>query len=254
LLSTVGGAHKELAVPDSVEVQSEGGTLTQEQVDELVKERLAAAKAEQDKAFKSLWAEAKAAKEELKSYAGIDADEYKRLKSEAEEAERQKAEAEGDFKKLEDQLIERHKAQLAEKDVKLGKYQKAIEKRLVQAELTKAIAAAKGDPDLLLPHAERYVRVRETDDDFVAFVVGEDGKQLFSDGQGTPMTFDSLVSDKLLPKYPRAFDGTGSSGGGAPKTTGGASSVRVKTIAAGDNAAFLANLDGIASGAVTVAD
>ena len=49
-------------MPDSVDGSGEGGTLTQAQVEELVKERLAEAKAANDEAFQNLWKEAKEAK------------------------------------------------------------------------------------------------------------------------------------------------------------------------------------------------
>ncbi len=62
------------------------------------------------------------------------------------------------------------------------------------------------------------------------------------------MTFDLYV-DELMQKHPRAFDGSGSSGGGASKSTGGAGGAT--TISAGtpwgkDDIAK------IASGAMTV--
>jgi hypothetical protein len=221
-------------------------TYSQEEYDALVAER-DAAKTHNAELFK----EAKKAKDALKNYDGIDPTEHKRLKDAAEEAERKKATAEGDFKSLEKQLVEKHGTEIAAKDGRIGKLTKALEKRLIQAELTKAIAKARGDADLLLPHAEKYVRVKETDDDFVAYVADEKGNPLVSDGKGTPMDFDQLIEQTLKPKYPRAFDGTGSSGGGASKSSAGGGGGS-KTIAAGDNKAFIDNLADIASGKVTV--
>jgi len=223
-------------------------TYTQAEVDALVKERVGGLKANRDEAL----AEAKKAKAALKAFEGTDPEEYKRLKTAAEETERQRAAAEGDWQKLEVQLKDRHKAEMGKAGARATKLQKALEKRLVQAELTAAIVRRKGDPDLLLPHGERYVRVRETDDDFVAYVVDEQGNALVADGQGTPMTFDQLVETKLMVRFPAAFEGTGSSGGGASRTGGGAAG-SARTIAAGDDAAFLANVGDIAKGAVKVA-
>ena len=79
-------------------------------------------------------------------------------------AERKKAEAEGDFKALEQQLIDRHKAELGAKDERIAKIMNALEKRLIEAELTKAITAQKGDASLLIPHARQFVKMRELDD------------------------------------------------------------------------------------------
>lgn len=221
----------------------EGGAFTQADLDRAVKEALAAAKGEHDKAFSELWEEAKAAKKKLQAMGDVDLNEYKKLKAEAEEAERRKAEAEGDFKKLEEQLKANHLKELEAKDAEITKVRNALEKRLVQAELTKAIAAAKGDADLLLPHAERFVKVKETDEDFVAYVVNEDGSPALRDGQGTPMDFDALVKEHLKKKYPRAFDGTGSSGGGAPRSADGVPGSAGPISDAGDDAEFLANLN-----------
>lgn len=194
--------------------------------------------------------EAKKAKTALKNYDGVDPDEFKRLKTAAEEAETKRAAAAGDFETLKKQLVDNHARELGARDGKIGKLTKALERRLIQAELTKAIAAKKGDPDLLLPYAERFARTKETDDDFEAFLVDAAGNQRFSDGQATPMTFDAFVEQDLMQKFPRAFDGTGSSGGGASKSNAGGGGV--KRIASGDNAAFLANLDAIAKGEVEV--
>ena len=222
-------------------------TYTQEEVEALWAEREKGLRANRDEALK----EAKKAKETLRNYEGVDPEEYQRLKNAAEDAERRKAEAQGDFKKLESQLLDRHKQEMDQAQSRAKKLQGALEKRLVQAELTKAIAAKRGNADLLLPHAERFVRVRETDDDFVAYVADEQGNQLVADGQGTPMTFDQLVEQTLMTKFPAAFEGTGSNGGGASRSSGGAAGGS-KSIAADDSSAFLANLEAIATGKVEV--
>lgn len=227
-------------------------TYTKDEVDALVAERLAAETDGLKKSQRELLAEAKAAKAKLAAYDGVDAEEFKKLKTAAEEAERKKAAAEGDFESLRKQLVEKHGSEIGAKDAQIAKRQAALERRLVQAELTAAIARHKGDPDLLLPHGSRFVKVKETDTDFEAFVADETGNPRFADGKGTPMTFDDLVTQVLMVKYPRAFDGTGSSGGGASKSSAGSAGGQT-VIPAGDNDAFIANLDKIASGAARVA-
>lgn len=224
---------------------AEPKTYTEEEVNAIIAER-DAIKANRDEAL----TEAKKAKKKLADYDGVDPVEFKRLKDAAEEAEAKRAAAAGDFETLKKQLVDNHTKQIGEKDSKIGKLTKALERRLIQAELTKAIAAKKGDPELLLPYAERFARTKETDDDYEAYLVDAAGNQRFSDGQATPMTFDAFVEQELMTKFPRAFDGTGSSGGGAAKSAPGGGGV--KRIASGDNAAFLANLDKIASGEVEV--
>jgi hypothetical protein len=220
---------------------------TKEQVDAMIAEQVTGLKQNRDEVLR----EAKKAKDALKSYEGVDPDEFKRLKDAAAEAERKKAAAEGDFKALEKQLIDRHAAELAQVQGRTSKLQSALEKRLVQAELTKAIARHRGDPDLLLPHAAQFVKVRETDDGFEAYVADEKGNPRIADGKGTPMDFDQLIEQVLVPKYPRAFDGTGSSGGGAAKS-GGVASTGARVVSADDPRGFIANLEAIAKGEVEV--
>ena len=220
---------------------------TKEQVDALIAEQVTGLKQNRDEVLR----EAKKAKDALKSYEGVDPDEFKRLKDAAVEAERKKAAAEGDFKALEKQLIDRHAAELSQVQGRTTKLQAALEKRLVQAELTKAIARHRGDPDLLLPHAAQFVKVRETDEGFEAYVADEKGNPRIADGKGTPMDFDQLIEQVLVPKYPRAFDGTGSSGGGAAKSSGSAAA-GARVVSADDARGFLANLEGIAKGEVEV--
>lgn len=192
--------------------------------------------------------EARAAKAKLAAYDGVDAEEFKRLKDAAAEADRKKAAAEGDFKALEKQLIDKHGQELGAKDKQIEKRQKALERRLVDAELTRAIAAHKGDPDLLLNYARQFVRVKETDDDFEGFVADEKGNPRIADGKGTPMTFDTFVSEHLMVKFPRAFEGTGSSGGGASKSAAAGGGGAVKVVPRGDNKAFVQNVDALADG------
>lgn len=213
-------------------------TYTQAEVDELTK----GLKANRDEALQ----EAKRAKAALQAYDGTDPEEYKRLKAESAEAERKKAAAEGDFKSLETKLVEKHTAELAGRDAKIAKLSRAVEQKLVQAELTKAIADKKGVPDLLLPYAQQFVKVRETDDGYEAYVVDEKGQQAFADGRMTPMGFDSFVEQTLMTKFPRAFEGTGSSGGGASKSNAGGGGSR--QIVGTNNADFLRNVEAIAKG------
>ena len=237
----------------------EAKTFTQEDVDAMFAERLATEVAGLKANQSELQKEAKAAKQRLKDYEGIDPEEHRTLKAAAVEAEEKRAAAAGDFATLKKQmeeagakkeksLIDQHTKQLGERDAKETKLTRALEKRLVQFELAKAIAAKKGDPDLLIPHAEKFVKTRETEDDYEAYVVDGSGNARVSDGKGTPMTFDLYV-DELAQKFPRAFDGSGSSGGGASKSNGGAGGA--KNIPAG-TAWGKDDIAKIASGAVTV--
>jgi chromosome segregation ATPase len=231
-------------------VSDENKTYSQEEVDALLAEQVGGLKANRDEALK----EAKKAKDALKNYEGVDPAEFKALKEAAAEAERKKAAAEGDFKSLEKQLIERHQTELGTKEKRISKLQTALEKRLVDAKLATALAKADADPtmlELLQLAGRRAIRVRETEDDFEEYVADAQGNPLIADSRGTPMDVDTYVQQTLKAQYPGAFKGTGSSGGGATKSTGGASGA-VRNIASTNSSDFLSNLDGIAAGKVKI--
>lgn len=193
--------------------------------------------------------EAKAAKTALKAYEGIDPTKAKALQKAADDAEAAAAAARGDFTAREKQLVERHAEERKGDAAKAAKLMSAVQKRTAEAEIRRAIAKAKGDVELLLPHAMPFVKVRETDDDFEAFLEDK-GQPLVADGQGTPMSFDTFVTERLMVKFPGAFEGTGSSGGGAARSI--ASGVGVRVIPAGDPVAFGKNAADIASGKAEV--
>lgn len=225
---------------------------TQEQVDQLIAEQTAGLKANRDELAK----EAKARAAKLAAYDGVDPEEFKRLKMAAEEAERKKAASEGDFKAIEKQMAERHAAEVAAKDGKIGKLSKALEKRLTEAQLTTKLVEHGARPEflsLLKLEGARYLRVKETEDDYLEQVVDPvTGGALIADGNGTPMTVDLLVGQRLKTQYPDAFNGSGSSGGGATRSNAGGGGAP-KQIARGDGKAFLDNVADLAKGKVTYA-
>lgn len=234
---------------DGTEVE----VFTQEDMDAKIAEANSGIVANRDKAMDQLQASKTALDAMSTKWDGLDPEVVRQLMADKTAMDRKAAEGKGDWDTLEGQLKEAHGVELGKRDAREQKLMKQIERSLVTSELTKAIAAHKGDADLLLPHARQFVKTRETDEGFDAFVVDAAGNPRFSDGQGTPMTFDELVEGTLVEKYPRAFEGTGSSGSGASKSAaGGGGSQTTKTIAVGDNAALLANLEGVAKGEVAV--
>lgn len=229
-------------------------TYTEEEYNAVMQER-EALKANRDEAL----TEAKRAKAALKAWDGKDPSKYDELLRAAQEAEQKKAAAEGDFTKLRDQLVEKHTGELAAKDKRMSKLESALDRRLRQDELRKALTG-KADPtmmELLVEHGSKFVKVRETEDDFEHYVTDERGNQQFSDGKATPMTVDLFVEQSLKTKFPGAFLGTGSSGGGATKSTAGGGGVVTK-IAAPANGVFgrdfLDNVKGISGGQTVISD
>ena len=231
----------------------ESETYTKEQVDAMIAERLASEVEGLKKNRDEIAKEAKAAKARLTAYDGIDPEEFKRLKAAAEEAEHKKAAAEGDFSKLKEQMVQRHQQELGTRDKRVAKLESALNRRLTTDELRKALTG-KVLPEyaeLIVEHGARFLKVQETDDDFDVVITDGKGNALVADGKGSPMTLEQFVDQNLKSKFPGAFAGTGSSGGGATRSTGGASGGS-KTIASTNSPEFIASLKGISDGSVTV--
>lgn len=183
----------------------------------------------------------------------FDPEEYKNLRAAQVKAAEDRAKAEGNFKALETQLTERHSKELAKREAREKSLTSALEDYLIDGAATRALAEAKGAVDLLLPHVAAQMAVIEEDGRFVAVVVDDHGNPRLSEQgkPGTRMTVEELVQAmKADQRFGRGFEGSGVSGSGASKSEGGGGTVRV--IPAGDNQAFLDNLDAIAAGKVRV--
>lgn len=223
-------------------------TITKEQYDAMVAER-DALKTNRDEVL----TEAKKAKAALKNYDGVDPTEYRTLKEAAAEAEKKRALAEGNLEAWKKQVTDQHTKEREGDAKKLTKYESAISRRLKQDELRKALVG-KADPtmmELLVEHGSKFIQVRETDDDFEHVVVDEKNNPLVGDSKGSPMSVEQFVEQKLKAKFPGAFLGTGSSGGGATKSTGSAGGSTGR-IASTNSPDFLAQLAGVASGKTKV--
>jgi hypothetical protein len=199
-----------------------------------------------------LLSEAKKAKSALKAFEGVDPNEYKTLKQKQEEAAEKRAIEEGSLEAWKKQFLEQAAKEKEPILTENRTLRSSLEKKLVDAEATAAIAAAKAPAKVLLPHIKAQVKVVEEDGEYVVHVVDSKGNQRIGDAKGTPMTIAQLVDEmKTDPEFAVLFPGTGSSGGGASKSISGAGGG--KTIQAGDNASFIANLEKIAKGEVKVA-
>lgn len=226
---------------------------SQEAFDAAVAERIAAETDGLKKNRDEVMKEAKAAKARLAALDGIDPEKYKKLEAAAEEAERNKLTAAGDFKSLEQQLVAKYEKELEKERADKSRYATAMEQHLIDAAIATELAKHSDTPRLLMPHMKTQVKVMEVDGQFVARVVDAAGTVRIGKGQGaSPMSIAELVDEmKTSTEFAPAFRGTGSSGGGASRSAGGASGAR--TVPSGDNAGFIANLDGIAKGTTKVA-
>jgi hypothetical protein len=200
----------------------------------------------------------------LKVFEGIDAEEAKRLKAEAEQAAADRLKSKGDWDTREQQLKERlqtdlktrethFQTELQTREERIGKLQASLEKSLIEAQATAAIAAAKGVPELLMPHVMRLVKVVEENGEFVARVLDAQGQPRIANVKGDPFTVANLVEEmKANAVYGRAFDASTAGGSGAGQSGGGRNGV--KTVSHLDQEAINANLEKIAKGEITVVD
>lgn len=170
----------------------------------------------------------------LKGYEGIDPEEARRLKAEAEQIVTEKLKSKGDWETREKQLKEQLAADLQKRQQQFDseiekrtereqKLQAALEKSLIEAKATEAIAGKKGVPQLLLPHILRQVKVIEENGEFVPRVIGADGNPRIADVKGSPYTIQHLVDEMYNdPVFGRAFEANGAAGSGAQNNTAAA--------------------------------
>lgn len=219
--------------------------------------RLDAEGVEDVSGLKSALEKEKRRRRELEQATGDDFDpeEFRRLKTEAAERARKDDEAKGNWAKLEQQLKDLHAKELAAARAEAQEALAGLSTHLRDGNLTSALVKAgakKGMLDLLVGHGAKFVDVRKVDGRFVPVVVDATGTPKLADGAGTPMGIDGLVEQVLKAQYPDAFEGSGSSGGGASRSAAGGSDTGTKVIAANDPAGFLAHVEEIAKGKVEV--
>lgn len=176
--------------------------------------------------------EAQERRQKLEAWAklGKTAEEIEQLLADEGKREMSEAERKGEWDKLKTQMNERHAADLAKKDLtvkdregKISSLRSALERHLIDATATAAIAAQKGVPELLLPHVRKHVKVEESEDgqDFVVSVVDSKGGPRVN-GKGEPLSISEFVAEMQQNEvFARAFEGTGSSGSGKRPTNGG---------------------------------
>lgn len=219
-------------------------TYTAAEVDALVKDSLAKAKAEGDTAFQNLWTEAKAAKEKLRAFDGVDPEEAKTLKQRYAELEQQKkAEKAGITSAQLDKMRSEIAADYESKYAPIKSTAEKLAQENRSLKLDTKIKDFMGKNGVRAERIDALFRLTSSDYDLT-----EDGVPMVKSKMGTPV--EKYIAEDLSKLYPEFFVGTGSSGGGASKSTGGAGGV--KTVQQGDQAAFMANLKGIADGTVKV--
>lgn len=152
-------------------------------------------------------------------------EEISELLKKAEEDERKRFEAEGNYKAMLDQVKSQHEKELKDLRDTIARYKAEREVSMIDQAATKAIAEAKGKVKLLLPLIKMSAKVVEEN--------GKEVVQIF-DGNGVarvnakgeflsiPEWVEELKKDK---DYQSAFDATGNSGAGGRGSFSSAGSV-----------------------------
>jgi hypothetical protein len=150
-------------------------------------------------------------------------EEIEELVAAAAQADEDKLKNAGEWDKLRLQMNEKHELALKAKDVviaakdgEVGSMRKTLERHLVDAQATAAIAAEKGVPTLLLPHVQKHIKVirDEASDEYSVKVVDTKGDPRVN-AKGDPLTVQEFVAEmKANEIFGRAFEGSGQSGSG----------------------------------------
>lgn len=202
--------------------EGEGVTYTKEQLDAAIAESEAGLKAKRDE----LLSELKTAQKQLKALDGIDPEEVRTLRERMAELETERKA--GEAKISAEQLKEIRGQVEAELEKRYGPLReendhlKADNRRLRLDDRVKSVMAkARARPERI---DALYKLTGE------AFDLTEDGEPMVADSPGASV--EEFIADEVAKQYPEFFEGSGSSGGGASKSVGGAGGA--KHIAADD--------------------
>jgi hypothetical protein len=162
---------------------------------------------------------------------GVEIDDLPTMLKDLEELRKVSGKDEEKINAIKQQLIEANKKELDKMTAKEKRLTAALERAMIDAEATAALAAEKGSVELLLPHVKSCVRLVATDDGFRVAVVDASGNERLTGTNGEPMTIKQLVAEmKSKEQFGRAFEGSGASGSGmhGGSSSGGAAKQRSK--------------------------
>ena len=155
-------------------------------------------------------------KQKLEGLSKNELAELKRLKKQAEEAERAQLEKDGNWEAVKTQMLKKHQEEMDALTSKMGGVQTQLERVLVDQAAMEAIVAQKGNPKLLLPIVKGALKLVEENGVQVVRVVNAQGQPIVANAKGDPMSIAGFVETlKAEPDYQAAFAASGQSGGGS---------------------------------------
>jgi len=155
---------------------------------------------------------------ELKAYKslGMTPEEIKQVHQELqrikEQELKQKAEKTGDWETVKKQMQEGFNKEIDTYKQELS----ILQNQIKTAQVSTAIASAKGNPKLLTPHVNSFVSsVKNENGGYDLIVIDNAGKQRFND-KGDPLTISELLSEMRNDNdFAMAFESSGSTGSGS---------------------------------------
>lgn len=171
----------------------------------------------------SLLEEKKTLAEKMKSFDGVDADEYRKLKAKLEKQEESGMLERGEFDKLKDKLEKQWQDNIASKDATITNLMSMVKSDRKAAAINEAVRKHEGVAALARV-LSASVQAVEQNGEVVLQVLSDDGSPLMGN-DGKPATLDSYVETiKADDEYSGLFKSSGMSGGGAANSGGKAGS------------------------------
>jgi len=214
--------------------------------DESLAEKLIARSAEDESGLVSkrdeLLGKVTGYKDQLKGFEGVDATKYHEMLKQVDAIAEAEALKNGDFEKIRLKMLEDFEKKEGVSSDTITKLMGQIESLMVDSEVAKAIADAKGNSKLLMPLLKQRIKVVDKDGQMVVKVIEDNGDPSVND-KGEPLSILALVENfKKDENFAGAFDSSGLSGaGGKGSPGGGGSDDDNKTFGASRMAAARAN-------------
>jgi len=134
----------------------------------------------------------------------------------------EKAREAGQLDEWKKQVTEKSAKEIAAERERAARYSAKLYDVMAKREAEAAITAAGGNPKVLLPHILPFIKVVESDGDFMPQVVDAKGSPRIADSQGSAMTIAQLVDTfKTDDTFGIAFAASGASGSGARNESAG---------------------------------
>jgi hypothetical protein len=121
-------------------------------------------------------------------------------------------------------LIAKHESELAAANDTAEGLRKSLHTEIVESRAKSAIADAKGDIDLLLPHVLSVTKLAEDNGRMSPRIIDpKDGTERLTGKSGSMdhMTIEEFVGGDLKERFPNAYEGTRAGGSGASGSDGG---------------------------------